>query len=129
MLRYFSLWASIGWLLVMITCYLSLIPNPPGIDIELQHLDKLGHFFTYFVLMFWFSQLYKTAILRAGYILFFIAIGVALEVIQGMGGVRFFEYADMLANSSGVLFAWFITRGKLRNVLLSFEQVMIKSDS
>ena len=36
-----------------------------------------------------------------------IAMGVAVEILQGWSGYRYFEYADMLANSSGVLAAWF----------------------
>ncbi len=129
MLRYFSLWASIGWLLVVAICYLSLMASPPGMDIDLKYSDKLGHFISYFFLMFWFAQLYKTPAFRIAYILFFSVMGAGLELMQGLGGVRFFEYSDMLANTTGVLFGWFITRGKLKNTLLALEQIMIESKS
>ena len=126
MLRYFSLWLSFGWLLVLMMCYLSLTSNPPGFHIEFKYIDKLGHFFAYFILMTWFAQLYKTFRARLFYVLFFISMGVILEILQGLGGVRFFEYYDMLANTLGVVFAWIITKGRLNSLLLSFETVMSK---
>jgi len=129
MLRYYNLWLSIGWLLVLMVCYLSLISNPPGIDIEFKYIDKLGHFLSYFILMAWFAQLYKTSRSRILYVLLFITMGAALEVLQGMGGSRFFEYGDMLANTTGVFVAWFITKGRLKNALLYFEQLVVKSTS
>lgn len=126
MLRYFNLWLLIGWLLVLLMCYLSLIPKPPNFNIEFTYSDKVGHFSAYFGLMFWFSQIYKTSASRLFYILFFILMGAILEVLQGLSGVRTFEYADMLANSLGAGFAWFITKGRSKNLLLSFEAVLVK---
>ena len=124
MLHYFKLWLSVGWLLVMTMCYLSLTSNPPEFHIEFKSIDKLGHFLAYFILMFWFAQLYRTTRTRLFYVLFFILMGVVLEILQGLGGVRYFEYYDMLANSLGVALAWFITKGRLNNLLLSFEKIM-----
>lgn len=126
MLRYFKLWLSIGWLMVFLLCYFSLISDPPEIKFDLKYFDKVRHFIAYFILMFWFSQLYKTSKSRLFYFVFFIVMGVILEILQGMGGVRYFEYNDMLANSLGVLFAWKVTQGKLNNVLFSVEKVLIK---
>lgn len=48
-------------------------------------------------------------------------MGMLLEVLQGLGTVRVFEYSDMVANSAGVLMAWLITKGKLKNIMLAFE--------
>lgn len=121
MLRYFKFWLSIGWLLVIMMCYVSLTSTPPEFHIELKHIDKAGHFFAYFILMAWFAQLYKTSRARLFYVMFFIFMGVMLEILQGLGGVRFFEYYDMLANSFGVAIAWFITKKNFNNLLLSFE--------
>ena len=125
MLRYFNLWLGVGWSLVLIVCYLSLVSNPPGIDIELKYIDKLGHFFAYFILMSWFSQLYQASPSRLFYVLLFIVMGIILEVLQGLGGIRFFEYYDMLANSLGVVLAWLMTKGKLKYLLLSFENKIL----
>ena len=126
MLRYFNLWLSIGWLMVLLICYFSLTPNPPDFNIEFEYLDKLEHFISYFILMVWFAQLYKTFNTRLFYVVFFVCLGVILEILQGLGGVRFFEYSDMLANTLGVVFAWFITKTRLDNILLVFERMIGK---
>ena len=81
--------------------WLSLTPSPPEVDIEGG--DKLGHLAGYGVLMFWFAQLYARRIFHAAG---FIAMGVALEFLQGWLGYRSFELYDMLANSAGVLLGW-----------------------
>ena len=122
MLRYFNLWLGIGWLMVIMMCYLSLTSNPPDFNIEFEYIDKVGHFASYFVLMLWFAQLYKTLSARLFYFLFFVFMGIVLEVLQGLGGVRFFEYYDMVANTLGVVVAWFITKGRLNNLFVSFEK-------
>lgn len=126
MLRFFNLWLSIGWLMVLLACYFSLTANPPEFNIEFEYLDKLEHFLAYFILMFWFAQLYKTSRIRLFYIFFFVSMGVILEILQGLGGIRFFEYSDMLANTSGVVLAWIITKTRLNNLLLSFENRVSK---
>ena len=122
-LRYFKLWSSIGWLLVLIMCYLSLTSTPPELNVEFKHVDKIGHFISYFILMMWFAQLYKTVGIRLIYVVFFITMGAVLEVLQGLGGVRLFEYYDMLANSLGVVFAWFITKKRFNDFFLTLENI------
>ena len=124
MLRYFKLWLSIGCLMVLAVLYLSLTPAPPEINIEFEYLDKVEHFSAYFILMFWFAQLYKTSRVRLFYVFFFVSMGVILEILQGLGGIRFFEYSDMLANTSGIVLAWLITKTRLNNLLLSFEKIL-----
>jgi len=126
MLRYYNLWLSIGWIMVFLLSYFSLVSNPPEFNIKFEYFDKVRHFFAYFILMFWFSQIYKTSKFRLFYFLFFILMGIVLEILQGLGGVRYFEYYDMLANSLGVALAWIITKGSLKNILLSFEQIVLK---
>ncbi len=125
MLRYFNLWLILGWLLVITVCYLSLAPIPPDFDIKFKYIDKLEHFLTYLLLTGWFAQLYQTKRGRLFYLVFFILMGMLLEVLQGLGTVRVFEYSDMVANSAGVLIAWLITKGRLKNLLLYFETQLI----
>lgn len=103
-------------------CYLSLTSNPPDFNIKFQYIDKVGHFISYFILMGWFAQLYKTFSARTFYVLFLISLGVVLEILQGLGGVRFFEYFDMLANTLGVMFAWLITRQRFNNMFFELER-------
>lgn len=126
MLRYFKLWLSIGWLMVFLLCYFSLVSNPPEIKFDLKYFDKVRHFIAYFILMFWFAQFYKTSKSRLFYFVFFIVMGVILEILQGMGGVRYFEYNDMLANSLGVMLAFLMTKGKFKTILLNFENKYLK---
>ena len=126
MLRYFNLWLSLGCLMVFTVCYLSLTSSPPKLDVDFKYIDKIEHWLAYFVLMIWFSQLYKSVRTRFFYLLFFILMGVALEVLQGLGGIRFFEYSDMLANTLGAATAWLITKYRLNNLLFSFEKLLLK---
>ena len=121
-MRYFKLWLSIGWLLVLLVCYFSLTSNPPKIDIKFEHLDKIEHMLSYLILMAWFAQLYHTKQSRIYYALFFIVLGIMLEILQGLGGIRFFEYMDMLANGTGVIIGYLLTKGKLKNLLLLLER-------
>ena len=125
-LRYFKLWLSIGWLMVVALCYFSLISSPPKLDINFENFDKVRHFVGYFILMLWFAQLYKKNKSRIGYGLFFILMGIILEILQGLGGVRYFEYYDMLANTLGVALAWLITKKQGDTLLLSVERIIIK---
>ncbi|HEY9531280.1 MAG TPA: hypothetical protein VIQ55_07815 [Burkholderiales bacterium] len=87
--------------MVVAVVWLSLTPSPPHIDIDSG--DKLGHLLSYFLLMFWFAQLYAR---RAGYAAGFIAMGITLELLQGALGYRSFERYDILANCAGVLLGW-----------------------
>lgn len=105
----------------MTVCYLSIAPIQPDFDIKFKYVDKLEHFLTYLLLTGWFAQLYQTKQSRLFYLIFFILMGMLLEVLQGLGTVRIFEYSDMVANSAGVLMAWLITKGKLKNIMLAFE--------
>jgi VanZ family protein len=52
--------------------------------------------------MFWFCVLYRSLRVRAFYAAGFIAMGIALEFVQGWLGYRSFEVADMAANTVGV---------------------------
>ena len=126
MLRYFNLWLSFGWVMVIALCYFSLISNPPEFNVEFKNFDKVRHFIAYFILMFWFCQLYRSNKARLIYVVFFITMGIVLEVLQGLGGVRYFEYYDMLANSLGVAVAWFITKQRLNNLFLYVENRILK---
>ena len=61
------------------------------------------HFFAYAGLMFLFAQLYAR---RLYFALGFIAMGIALEFLQGASGYRSYDSLDMMANALGVLAGW-----------------------
>ena len=68
--------------------------------------DKFGHLGSYGFLMLWFCVLYRGKRVRAFYALGFIALGIALEFMQGNLGYRQFELLDMAANTAGVMAGW-----------------------
>jgi len=107
-------------LLVMSVFYLSL--TPVSIDVEnFEYSDKVGHFFSYFILMSWFSQLYQ----RSRHLLLlvlFVVMGVLIELLQGQTSYRLFESADIAANSFGAAFAWLLAKTTYSSLLLRLEQ-------
>lgn len=95
---------GLGWSWVAAIVWLSLTPAPPDLDIE--YSDKLGHFFAYGVLMFWFCQLYLQRNPRIFYGAGFVLMGIGLETLQGVLGYRTYEVFDMYANALGVALGW-----------------------
>ncbi len=96
-----------GWLYAAAIVFLSLTPNPPELDLDQG--DKLGHLLSYGVLSLWFCLLYRRWQARLGFAALWVAMGIALEFAQGATGYRTFEFADMAANSLGVLLGWGIS--------------------
>ena len=95
---------AIGWALIGAILWLSLTPQPPQVDFE--HSDKVGHFIAYGGLMLWFCQLYRASRARIICAAAFIAMGVAIEFMQGWTGYRSFEVYDMVADALGVILGW-----------------------
>lgn len=123
-LKYRKLWLLIGWGLILIIWYLSLTPSPPEIGVKLW--DKLNHFIAYAVLMGWFGQLYQEKRWQIFWLIFFTIMGIGIEIIQGMGEHRFFEYNDMLANFIGTVAALLVLSLKGDGILSWFEQRVLK---
>ncbi len=121
--RYSSGWVAIGWCMIGLVLYLSLTSNPPDV-LDFAFSDKLGHLFAYSVLMGWFSQLYQSKkhqfFLAAGFCL----MGISLEFIQGWVGHRYFEFADMAANTTGVFLGWWLNRGWCAGWLFRIDQAL-----
>lgn len=125
-LTYFKVWLALGYTLVALILYLSLTSVPlPGPTFF--NADKVGHFIAYAVLMGWFTQLYpgKPARIRLG--ISFVCMGVAMEVLQGLNPARVFEYADMVANTAGVVFGWWLSQGWCADLLLSVEHRLLRA--
>jgi len=101
-MRLLSLAAGWGWAAAIV--WLSLTPSPP--QVEVAHGDKLGHFASYAVLMFWFARLYVSRWAQVGHAVAFAALGISLEFLQGHLGYRTFDILDMVANVLGVLLGW-----------------------
>jgi glycopeptide antibiotics resistance protein len=56
--------------------------------------------------MIWFCQIYASQRIRLFHGIAFLAMGVGLEVLQGLSGLREYDAMDMLANSVGVAAGW-----------------------
>lgn len=121
--QWYRLWISIGWALITLIVYLSLTVSPPEI-LEFAFADKLKHLFAYSVLMGWFTQLYPSLKARRVWALALFLLGVAVEFIQGWSGYRFFDVADMAANSLGVLLGWWLSTKWLAGSLLRVDSVL-----
>lgn len=114
-----KLWLSIGWLLVVLVAYLSLVSDPPTIDASGG--DKVVHLLAYGTLMLWFLQLYpiyRRPIIAVG----FIAMGILLEFLQAFTAARSFEYMDMVANTGGVMLGWLLGKTRLSTALEALER-------
>ena len=116
--RYQKLWLAMGYALVTLVIYLSVTSNPPDPGIKIPNFDKIGHTLAYFSMMVWFAQLYHLKKQRLIYALAFVAMGVAMEYIQSFDPARMAEFADMVANTSGVLIALLITRISAMRLIL-----------
>jgi membrane associated rhomboid family serine protease len=98
-------WIVLGWMLVCSVVYLSLTPEPPAVDA--RHSDKFGHLAAYGALMAWWLQIDRNAYRLA---LIFILLGLLLEILQSLGGIRQGDIFDMAANALGVAIGWLIGR-------------------
>ncbi|MDH5517905.1 MAG: VanZ family protein [Gammaproteobacteria bacterium] len=126
-LSWFWLWLLLGYLYLAYIVYGSLTPNP--IEVDVADFDKVMHFSAYALLMIWFAMIFYQTRARIFHAVAFIGLGVGMEFAQQAGGVRFFEFSDMLANSLGVLAGYFVTRGCGKYHLLRIEQQLLKRTS
>ncbi|MBA3024592.1 MAG: VanZ family protein [Gammaproteobacteria bacterium] len=116
-----KVWLGFGWLWILLVCYLSLMPHPPQ-PVSFEGVDKLEHLLAYVGLMLWFCQVYVTRASRIGVLVGLVALGVGIEILQGMGGYRYSEYADMLANTGGVLMGWGLAHTRMGRAILLLER-------
>ena len=104
-LRFTWFWKSLAWGMLLVVATLTLTPRPLRIDLPLLSWDKAQHSIAYAALMWTFLQAWEGSHVLRWAILLLLA-GVVLEILQGLMGVRFMEYFDMLANSLGVLLGY-----------------------
>jgi VanZ family protein len=124
-LRFTHIWLAVGFLLVGLVVYASLMPNPPDLA-HVQGGDKLEHIAAYFTLTFWFCQIYARNPVRWVFGLVFIMLGVSMEYLQGMTGYRTFEYGDMAADAAGVLCALLAAQTAAARGLAMVEKCLLR---
>src|SRR5512147_1832135 len=86
-LKHRGFWIVCGGGFVLLVIYLSLTPHP--LDVPSWWNFKLGHILAYAWLMFWFSQIYRRPAQRVALGMAFLALGIALEYVQGWIGRDF----------------------------------------
>jgi VanZ family protein len=117
-LTYRPLWVAVGWAMVAAVVWVSLTPRPP--EVGVLGADKLAHFAAYLLLAGWFGALYAGRS-RAAWGLALVLLGVVLEFLQGLGGLRQLDPWDMLANALGVTASFLASHRALARVPASVE--------
>lgn len=118
-LRFRLFWQGLGWAMVATVIWLSLTPHPPEPPGFLGW-DKAQHTLAYAALMFWFRMAFAK---RWRWPVFMLALGLGLEVLQGLGGVRTADWRDMVSNSLGVVVGLGVAWTRLGNILAWTERL------
>jgi VanZ family protein len=103
---------------------LSLIPSPPQV-LPMDQADKAEHMLAFGSLMFWFAQVYLPLRARLATAGLLVALGVAIEFVQGQTGYRSFEYADMGADCAGIFVGWVLAPPRLANLYAWTERFLV----
>jgi VanZ family protein len=117
-LRRRNFWLVVGAGFVLLVIYLSVTPHP--LDVPSAFGLKTGHILAYAWLMFWFSQIYRRPAQRAALGVSFLALGIALEYVQGWVG-RDFAYSDMRDDGIGILIGLVLVLTPLGGALAAIE--------
>ena len=121
-IRFKALWFFTGVALVALVVYLSLTSSPIDTGLDFPYQDKLYHAFAYFVLMAWFGQIYNPTLQRIMFAVLFVVRGLAMEYMKSFDPKRMTEFADMVANTTGVLIGYMLMATAFKNVLLNIER-------
>ena len=101
-LRYPRLWVALGWLFVVAAVGVCLLPGQ-DLGALANYNDKLMHATGYTALVIWFTGIYPRSRYVAIAVLLF-GMGVAVEYLQEwMHAGRQRDWADVLANSVGII--------------------------
>jgi VanZ family protein len=123
-LKFRFLWLAIGYALILLVVYLSLSSTPVDLKLDFPYQDKVFHALAYFALMFWFSQIYHNKFQRNMIALVLIFMGMTLEYLQGFDANRVADFADTIANVTGVASAFYLSLTKAKNCLLMAENLI-----
>lgn len=111
-MRYRSAWLAAAWFLVALVIALGVVPSAPeGLFV---FGDKALHFIQFLVVMVWFGGIYSG---RAQWIVAasLAALGLAIEVAQGLSVFRTFDLGDVVANLAGLAAGLLLVRTALRD--------------
>ena len=119
--KFLKLWLAIGWVLILLVVFASLLPNPPEV-VAFEQGDKLGHLVAYLSLMLWFANIYPGRNQQISLGVMFFAMGAVLECLQGLTGYRTFQYTDMVANGLGISLGWFLAKTWFGTFLVKLDR-------
>jgi hypothetical protein len=122
-LKYLKIWLIVGWALVGLVIFVSVTPRAPEM-LDLDGADKLLHVFAYGIMMLWFGFIYLPSRMYQNLGIILIAIGIALELIQGIIAHRSLSFLDMVANTVGVLLGWLLAKTRLSSTLNHVENIL-----
>ena len=113
------LWQAIGWVMVLVVVFGTLMSDPPELPPVLG-VDKVLHGLAYAGLMWWFRQAFAR---RPAWVIFLLGLGAVLELCQGGVRGRGFEYGDMAANGAGVIIGLIVARTAAGTIVTRFDRV------
>jgi len=93
-------WALNAGMLIAIA--LASLLSPANLPVSTGGHDKLWHAVAYFIATLMWRPLLRQSTWLALVWFGLVGYGALMELLQGIGGVRSFEWLDMLANGSGV---------------------------
>ncbi|MDT8448511.1 MAG: VanZ family protein [bacterium] len=105
-LRHQKAWLAGGVLLLLLVAWGSLTPTPPQ-GPQFAGADKVNHLAAYWFLGWYFAQLLPWGNVTLG----LFGYGLLIESLQGLSGYRFFEWADLAANGTGLALGLFAAAG------------------
>ncbi len=124
--RFPHIWLGIGLLLVALLVGASFMPNfSPAIYFE--GIDKVGHFVAYLAVTCWFSLLFARNRDRWVIASALVVLGIALEYLQRFSASHVFEYADIGANTAGVLCALLLAQVCFSRGLVAVERRLLRN--
>ena len=92
--------------------------------VDVKYFDKWGHLLAYFTLMFWFAMIYHVKKQRIYWAIFFVLLGVTMEFLQSLTPNRYYEFADMIANTTGVIIGFVVAMTGLKHSLVKIETIL-----
>ena len=121
-LHFRRIWFALGIMLLVVIVTGSLVPVP---KIDLPATDKLIHVSMYFLLMAWFAQVVDMRY-RLFLAIIFALLGLLLEIAQHATGYRRSEWADALANMTGVMLGWAVSHTIVGKALYMIDKQLAR---
>jgi VanZ family protein len=124
-LRFASRWLFAGLALMSVVMMVSLLPNRAEV-LEVTYVDKVMHLVVFMGLMVFFCGFVEVQ-LRWLLVLFLLACGGLIEVLQLPVPGRSAEAADLMADMVGIMLGWLLASKWLGNWTVWVENRRITS--